>query len=347
MEERLSEVLTRSANYIPPRCQLPRTPPMTSVKRHLNFGSADESVLPNSNEEADKEALVLGSRSCKIENPYSMLKGMKGYCPTPDDLNFLKKKTEDELVKKLQGELAETQALLKKEVNVLELALASREMMLASLNKFPSCDKLSNWAKLVIGKASPLNLTDLDTKSLLAMVTIDKIQRFIDQKKAAMAQMEATAAEKYKKEAEDRGQLKIQVANEELKIQELIRQLTDLKSELFQQEMNTGKEPREDSEKLQATKGNRRHQQNQKKDVKLRETHEIECKSRQKHTNKEMSVKHGRAVTEMSKQKSGAVMGEPPKQEKVTRGRRQKIEPLETQQAVPELRRSKRIANRN
>ncbi|MEQ2284987.1 hypothetical protein AMECASPLE_027237 [Ameca splendens] len=138
-----------------------------------------------------------------------------------------------------------------------------------------------------------------------------------------MAQMEATAAEKYKKEAEDRGQLKIQVANEELKIQELIKQLTHLKSELFQQETNTGNEPREDSEKLQATKGNRRHQQNQKKDVKLRETHEIECKSRQKHTNEETSVKHGRAVTEMSKQKSGAVMGEPPKQEKTTGGRHQ------------------------
>lgn len=83
-----------------------------------------------------------------------MLKGMKGYRLTADDLNFIKKKAEDELIRKLQvvlaycsmfflqlkcpllqGELVETRGLLKKEVNALELAQASRELILTSFNQ--------------------------------------------------------------------------------------------------------------------------------------------------------------------------------------------------------------------
>lgn len=234
----------------------------------------------------------------------------------------------------LQGELEETRGLLKKEVNALELALASRELILTSFNQFPSSDELSSWAKLVLGESS-----DLDTKALLSMVTMEKIQRYTDQKKEDIATIAETAAKKAKKEVEDRGRLQLQVANEELKIQELMRSLTDLKSELFQQEKRTVKEPKEDSENLQAD-GKGRRKKTQRTDVKSDGTvDEISCNSRPKRTNKEMSVKLVQTVKETAKQKSEEPV-------KVTRGRRQKTEPLEPQQPLPELRRSKRIANR-
>ncbi|XP_014828390.1 PREDICTED: uncharacterized protein LOC106907291 isoform X3 [Poecilia mexicana] len=214
MEEALFEVVLSSANHIPSGRHLPRTPPMTSVKKHLDFDDV-EPVMPNSNAEADGDVEVLGCSSLKMENPYTMLKGMKGYHLTPDDLNFIKKKAEDEYVKKLQEELAEIQALLKIDVKLLELALVSRATAQVTLSLIPSSDVLANWAKLVLRETSPSDFTHLDTKSLLAVVKMEEIQRLTDQKKKVIAMMEATAAETCKKEAEERGHLEMQVANEE------------------------------------------------------------------------------------------------------------------------------------
>ncbi|XP_054915025.1 uncharacterized protein LOC129378660 [Poeciliopsis prolifica] len=235
MEEGLFEVVLRSANHIPSGRQLPRTPPMMSVKKHLDFEDV-EPVMPNSNAKADGDVKVFGCSSLKMENPYTMLKGMKGYHLTPDDLNFIRKKAEEEHVKKLQEQLAETQALLKMEVKMLELALVSRATTQATFSLIPSSDDLANWAKLVLRETSPSDFTHLDTKSLLALIKMEEIQRLTDQKKKVIAVMEATAAETFKKEAEERGHLEMQVASEELKILELMRKLTVLKSDLLQQE---------------------------------------------------------------------------------------------------------------
>lgn len=56
--------------------------------------------------------------------------------------------------------------------------------------QLPSSDELASWAKLVLGEAS-----DLDTKSLLSLVTMENIQRYTDQKKKDITKMAATAAE--------------------------------------------------------------------------------------------------------------------------------------------------------
>ncbi|XP_014879390.1 uncharacterized protein LOC106941001 isoform X2 [Poecilia latipinna] len=339
MEEALFEVVLSSANHIPSGRHLPRTPPMTSVKKHLDFEDM-EPVMPNSNAEADGDIEVLGCSSLKMENPYTMLKGMKGYHLTPDDLNFIKKKAEDEY-----EELAEIQALLKIDVKLLELALVSRATAQVTLSLIPSSDFLANWAKLVLRETSPSDFTHLDTKSLLAVVKMEEIQRLTDQKKKVIAMMEATAAETCKKKAEERGHLEMQVANEELKIQELMRELTGLKSDLLQQETNKGENLKEDPEKRQAANGERRYQQQQRKAIKS-SVNEIACKSRPKSTNNKKSVKLAQSVSEVSKQKSEVGKGDRVKLVKV-RGRREQTAPLQSQQPVAGLRRSKRIANRS
>ncbi|XP_023185629.1 uncharacterized protein LOC111607671 isoform X2 [Xiphophorus maculatus] len=344
MEESLFEVVPCGANHIPSGRQLPRTPPLTSVERHLDFEDV-EPVMPNSNAEAGGAVEVLGCSSLKMENPYTMLKGMKGYHLTPDDLNFIKKKAEDEHVKKLQEELAEIQALLKMDGKMLELALVSRATTQVTLSLIPSSDDLANWAKLVLRETSPSDFTQLDTKSLLDAIKMEEIQRLTDQKKKMIAMMEATAAETCKKEAEERGHLEMQVANEELKIRELMRELTDLKSDLLLQETNKGEDLKEDPEKPQAASGEGRHQQHQRKAVKSR-VNEIACKSRPKSANNEKSVKLVQSVPEVSHQKSGAGKGDPVKLVK-GRERREQTAPLKSQHPVAGLRRSKRIANRS
>lgn len=56
--------------------------------------------------------------------------------------------------------------------------------------QFPTCAELMEWVKLVLGATLPLeDFTDLDTKSLLALVTKDDVQRFMDEKKTELARM--------------------------------------------------------------------------------------------------------------------------------------------------------------
>ncbi|KAM7375298.1 hypothetical protein PAMA_014410 [Pampus argenteus] len=136
-----------------------------------------------------------------------------------------------------QGDLDEVQRLLKKETMALELTLASREKAQAELNKFPSCEELTEWVKVVLKMTSPsTEVSDLDTKSLLAMVTKENVDKAVEEKKNKLAQMEKMVANKKKKEAKERGQLEKKNANEQLKTRGLMSQLADLKSELAQQE---------------------------------------------------------------------------------------------------------------
>ncbi|XP_067439551.1 uncharacterized protein si:dkeyp-34c12.1 isoform X2 [Thunnus thynnus] len=243
-------------NYIPSGRQLPRTPPLTDVKRHLDFGGGDpnndcaelqQNVEAGSGDQDDpNRTFDLNTHDAKpvcLENifkpddPKSLLKGMKGYSLTAGDLEFIEKMKEEKLIKKLQGDLEDMQRLLKKEMMALELTLACKEKALAELNKFPSCEELTEWVKVVLKMTSPLSeLSDLDAKSLLTMVTKENVQKAVEEKRIGLTHMEKMLANKKKEEAEERGQLEKQIANEQLKVQGLMSQLSDLKSELAQQE---------------------------------------------------------------------------------------------------------------
>ncbi|XP_071320827.1 fibrinogen- and Ig-binding protein [Trachinotus anak] len=241
-------------NYIPSGRQLHRTP-LAEVKRHLDFCNGnfnDSHEEPQENMEictTDQDNDDL-SRMFDVSTPEkrtenilepdhlnSMLKGMKGYQLTAGDLEFIKKMKQEEVLKKLQGELEEVQRSLKREMMDYEQACASRKMAQAELNKLPSCEDLTEWAQVVLKMTlASAELTDLDAKSLLAMVTKEKVQRAMDEKRAELNRIEKTLANKRKKTAKERGQLEKQIATEQLKIQGLMSQLSDLRAELAQEE---------------------------------------------------------------------------------------------------------------
>ncbi|XP_044044509.1 uncharacterized protein si:dkeyp-34c12.1 [Siniperca chuatsi] len=329
MTDRYFDILRDSGhtgNYIPSGRQLPRTPPLMDVKRHLDFCNDDpneEWEEPPQNMEAgakgqdnnQNRTFDFNTAETKTEHifepndPNSMLKGMKGYQLTPTDLEFIKKMKEEKLIKKLQRDLEEVQRLLKKETMTAELVHASREKAQAELKKFPSCEELTEWVKVVLKMTSKLPLTeiiDLDDKSLLAMVTKENLQRAMHEKRIELTRMEKMVANKREREAKERGQLEKQIASEQLKIQGLMSQLSDLKSELAQQEeaikalemqINSQEAPEiqvkaeeaDTSEELQATKSMvKRRGKERKKAVKstekLQDTTNQSKSTKSKHT---------------------------------------------------------------
>nr|XP_040060306.1 uncharacterized protein si:dkeyp-34c12.1 [Gasterosteus aculeatus aculeatus] len=237
-----------SFNYIPSGKQLPRTPPLTSVKKQLDFCNEDSNEglqqsaeaggrgQDDDNQNTTFDFNAFGTKP-EAEEPNSMLTGMKGYQLTQTDLEFMEKIRAEKLLKKLQGDLEEVQRSLKKEMMPLELASASKKKAEAELQKFPSCEELTEWVKLVLKMTSPsAETTDLDAKSLLAMVTVNNIHRAQEEKRRELTRMEKMVANKRKKEAQAKGQLEKLVACEQLKIQGFMSLLSDLKSELAQQE---------------------------------------------------------------------------------------------------------------
>ncbi|TDG96333.1 hypothetical protein EPR50_G00239060 [Perca flavescens] len=242
-----------SWSFIPSGRQLPRTPPLPNVTKHLTFCDEDlnEDTEPQLKMEADTRdqdgnnqnaTFAFNKTGTKKENlsepcdPNSMLKGMKGYLLTPSDLEFIEKMEKDKLVKKLQQDLEKVQRLLQNEMMSLELVCASRVQAQAVLENLPSCEDLTEWVKVALNMTSPsTDLTNLDSKSLLAMVTKENLQGVADKKGLELTRMKKMLANKKKKEAQERGQLEKQIASERLKIQGLMSQLSDLKSELSQQ----------------------------------------------------------------------------------------------------------------
>ncbi|XP_037332804.1 uncharacterized protein si:dkeyp-34c12.1 isoform X2 [Pungitius pungitius] len=235
---------------IPSGRQLPRTPPLRSVKKQLDFCNQEEneplqqSAQPpgaREQDDADPNATFEFNASGTKSEPEeldSMLTGMKGYQLTQTDLDFMERIRGEKLIKKLQGDLQEVQRSLQKEMMPLELASASMKKAEAELQKFPSCEDIAEWLKLVLNMTSPsVDSTDLDAKSLLAMVTVRNVQRAEEEKRKELARMEKMAANKRKKEAQAKGKLEKRVACEQLKIQGLMSLLSDLKAELAQQEV--------------------------------------------------------------------------------------------------------------
>ncbi|KAK9523837.1 hypothetical protein VZT92_017724 [Zoarces viviparus] len=242
MADRVLELLRESRlslNRIPSGRELPRTPPpLTGVKKQLHFSSEDdeETSLSSTDQNRTFDFNTFGTES-EPDDPNSMLKGMKDYQLTQTDLEFIEKMRVEKCIKRLQGDLEEVQRLLMKEMMPLELALASREKAQAELQMFPSREDLTEWVKVVLKMTSPsTTLTDLDAKSLLAMVTEKNIRRAEEETRVELTRMEKRVANKRKKEAQAKGQLQKQVAHEQLKLQGLMSRLSDLKSQVSQQE---------------------------------------------------------------------------------------------------------------
>nr|XP_019959672.1 PREDICTED: uncharacterized protein LOC109640227 [Paralichthys olivaceus] len=303
-------------NRIPSGRQLPRTPPHVDVVRHLNFCVED-----HEDQEEPPQNMAGGSRGqsntdekgmfdfntpeTKTENtpepsyPDSMLRGMKGYQPLPGDLDFIKKMKEEKLMGKLQEDLGEVQRLLKKEKMALKLACASRDVAHAELNKFPSCDELAEWVTVVLRMTSPLlDLTDLDAKSLLAAVTEKNVRRATDEKRVELARLEKMVEDKRKEESKEKGRLEKRIASKQLKIQGMMNQLSVLKCELAQEEMQIKsrreikeKEAAETtSEELQGS--NHRQERNKKK---LQDKKNQSKPTRSKRTDNQATLKEDRA----------------------------------------------------
>lgn len=63
--------------------------------------------------------------------------------------------------------------------------------------QFPSCEDITELVKVVLKISSPsADLTDLDTKSLLAMVTTENIHTAMDEKKTQLARKEKMVVNK-------------------------------------------------------------------------------------------------------------------------------------------------------
>ncbi|XP_059183919.1 uncharacterized protein si:dkeyp-34c12.1 isoform X2 [Centropristis striata] len=290
-----------------------------------------------------------------------MLKGMKGYQLTQSDLEFMKKMKEEKLIKKLQGDLAETQKLLKTEMMSLELVCASREKAQAELQKFPPCEDLTEWIKVVLQMTSPLTeLTDLDAKSLLAMVTRKNIQKATDEKCVELTEMENRLENKRKKEAEERGRLEKQIAHEQREIQGLMGQLSDLISQLEQQkeiskalemQSNIKKEaPEVKAEEIRATEEVQAPKRQEKRQVKgrtkavkpaekLQDTRNQSKSTKREKTDDQTSVKADDAngntsETLKTKQKSRAAAEKPERSVKEAKGPRRKGEEQKAVQVV-------------
>ncbi|KAG7501489.1 hypothetical protein JOB18_000643 [Solea senegalensis] len=221
---------------------------LMDVTKRLDFSGEDLSLdhepnmeaVPKEKKDTDKRRTFdLDATETKTEPACtdSMLKGMKGYEPTPADLEFINKMKEEKLLKHMQEELLEVQRLLKREEMALELACASRDKVKAELNKFPSCEELSEWIMVVLKITRPLlDLTDLDTKDLLALVTEEDVQTAMDETRYQIKQKERILTNRRKNEAKGNGRLEKVIATEQLKIQKMMTQLSDLTSELARQE---------------------------------------------------------------------------------------------------------------
>ncbi|KAL7369853.1 hypothetical protein ABVT39_010658 [Epinephelus coioides] len=376
-----------SGNFIPTGRQLHRTPPLMTATKHLDFSNEDsneDQEEPQQNMEPDSRDQNGDHRNTMFEfNPNpddssSMLKGMKGYKATPDDLEFIKKMKAEKINKELQGELEELQRLLQKEKMHLEQTYVCRDRHLIELKKFPSCEDVIAWAKAVIKMTSlSTDLTDKDGKSLLAMVTPENIQRAIDDKRLELTQMKKMLANKKKKEAKERTQLERKIARDQLKIQMLMRELLDLQSDLSQQgevhktiqmQIDTQEAPEMEAEEvsddLQAAKV-RTKSRERTKTVKTEKQQDatIQSKStRSKHTDNQTSVKDANQntaeilKTEKPPKSAKEARGpQPNTQSQMKSGEARPVAPSQGRKKAavaagdtgdPGLRRSKRIASR-
>ncbi|XP_061841425.1 uncharacterized protein [Nerophis lumbriciformis] len=363
-------------NYIPSGQQLPRTPSLTDVKRQLEFfneASISDHVLTKevSEEKLDPSVFKANTPDTKPDCSDSLLSGMKGYQLTENDLDFIKTLKVDKRTKHLQGQLKALQREVISEKMTLELTLASREKARAELEKFLSCFEAAKLLKLVLQVTLPSVQASelLDAKSLLAMVTREDVDKAVSEKKRAIGHMEKTAA-RQREDTEEKRQLEEQLVSDQLVIQRLMSELSDLKTKLAaQEELKCGAGA---SEAVQAAQGQVKQPDKSKRKPVAPKTSQLTSRksadedkskptTKSKKTSAKSTVEKTKAAPgpQMLKDKSEPVQG--------TRGRQKPAgpskdstlqvksgkgagnsKPAEQQEEPPKvvLRRSKRIASR-
>ncbi|XP_057685793.1 uncharacterized protein LOC130912042 [Corythoichthys intestinalis] len=240
---------SRSTHFIPTGRQLPRTPPLPEVKKRLEFKNEDQerSIVPfhhfteggEGHPEPNIKLRISGTRAGDTD---SLLTGMKGYRLTAGDLEFMKKMLVDKQIKQLQGELEVMKDAIQREQNALELTLVSSENVQTDLEKFPSSSELMELLKQVLEIVSPsFQALELDAMSLLAMVTEEDVEKALSEKKKAIGCMEKEIS--LRKNSTARVELENHLIDEQMVIQGLMRELSELQSELAQQDVRKNIKP--------------------------------------------------------------------------------------------------------
>ncbi|XP_054654922.1 uncharacterized protein LOC129194042 isoform X2 [Dunckerocampus dactyliophorus] len=362
-----------SLNFIPSGRQLPRTPSLIQVKQELDFCSeapaSDPPLTPQemtegaSGEQLDSKVSRTDANSGGADYSDPLLNGMKGYQLTPNDLDFIRTLKEDKQSKLLEEQLKALKREVTSETMALELALASREKARADLEKFPTCSELAELLKLVLRVASPVaQVSELDARSLLAMVTTGDVHVALSEKREAVSQLEKMVASQRKKDDKERRRQEKQLASNQLLIQRLISDVSELTSQLAQRdELKDGGGGA--SEDVQAAESHVKHPEKAKRKIVAPKTSQPISRKpadEDKSSSKSKNISLKSTVEKTTKASTGQQMLEDePELVEGTRGRRKpagasqvksgraaKNSKLAEEEPSLVLRRSKRIASR-
>ncbi|XP_049609268.1 uncharacterized protein [Syngnathus scovelli] len=215
--------LKGSLHYIPTGRQLPRTPPPFQVKQRLEFHNEDEKSHivefkqdpeGGSSEHPDLDVFqvndtkpVLGAFSDSLVN------GMKDYQLTASDQDFMMKMQVEKQIKQLEGELVELR-------NMLQTELVLESMLYPGDNVQAELQKSSSYPELVAHHKKE---------------DVDRAPSKKKGKKQAVSQQETSWR---KEDTNEREHLAEQLVGYKTTIQQLMRDLADLKSKLAQIEMD-------------------------------------------------------------------------------------------------------------
>ncbi|XP_077423208.1 uncharacterized protein LOC144053055 isoform X2 [Vanacampus margaritifer] len=220
------KMLSGSFHVIPSGRQLPRTPPLTAVKKRLDFSIKEEQspiVASRHNAEGDSRdpaATNLLTFNASDTKPGfagyadSLVNGMKGYRLTAADLDFMRMMQVGKRVKQLQGMLE----VLQKDVKVLENVQADLEEL------------IKHQQQLFGALMSSVKGFELEFESLLATLTQDGDK----QQQQAVNRKKKTTNRK-KVDTKEREQLAEQFGGGQ--VQEIMREWSELKCKVAQLEL--------------------------------------------------------------------------------------------------------------
>ncbi|XP_061664068.1 uncharacterized protein LOC133494347 isoform X2 [Syngnathoides biaculeatus] len=315
-------MLSGSVYIIPTGRQLPRTPPVKEVKKLIlkyDNVAMHQRTEGDSRDHPDPPTTKLNTPGTKqgfSDFSEALLTGMKGYKLTAGDLDFMKKMQAEKQTKQLQGELERVQNVIQSERMALELTLASREKIQDALENLPPYSELVEHLKQVLGIVLPsVKVAEQDIRSLLAMVTKEDVARLLSQKEQAICHLE----KKRQRKEHTKAHLEYKLVDDQLVIQQLMRELSELKSraqlQIVRRKVETKKE-------LPRNRNSARKDTNESKPVRV-------AQGRRK------AVRHPKDEAESVKELDNS------KKARHTGGRLHK---QQEENIVP--RRSKRIANR-
>ncbi|XP_061664058.1 uncharacterized protein LOC133494347 isoform X1 [Syngnathoides biaculeatus] len=226
-------MLSGSVYIIPTGRQLPRTPPVKEVKKLIlkyDNVAMHQRTEGDSRDHPDPPTTKLNTPGTKqgfSDFSEALLTGMKGYKLTAGDLDFMKKMQAEKQTKQLQGELERVQNVIQSERMALELTLASREKIQDALENLPPYSELVEHLKQVLGIVLPsVKVAEQDIRSLLAMVTKEDVARLLSQKEQAICHLE----KKRQRKEHTKAHLEYKLVDDQLVIQQLMRELSELKS---------------------------------------------------------------------------------------------------------------------